>query len=177
MSKTEVEVRAFITKAQYNKLIKFFNKNSQFLKEDNQETIYFSGKEDLRIQRNSFFSKVWLKKGELHDNAREEIEVITRKNSFEDLRDLFLTLGYREEVKWLRKRMEFNWEGITVDIDYTQGYGYIIELEKLTNEQEKEQALNILREKLKKIDVIETPKNVFNQAYSEYKKNWKKLIN
>ena len=58
----EVEVRSFISKEQYEQLLKFFKKNAKLIKEDYQETFYFDSDQDLRIQRNKFFSKIWLKK-------------------------------------------------------------------------------------------------------------------
>ena len=64
----EVEARSFITKEQYEKLLEFFKQNSKLLKEDYQETFYFNCEQDLRIQKNNFYSKVWLKKGKMHDN-------------------------------------------------------------------------------------------------------------
>lgn len=63
MKNIEVEVRSFISKEQYEKLLDFFKKNSDVLKEnDDQETFYFDSGQDLRIQRNNFFSKIWLKR-------------------------------------------------------------------------------------------------------------------
>lgn len=176
MSNIEVEVRAFITQSQYKTLVKFFEKNAKLLKKDNQETIYFDCKEDLRIQKNDYYSKIWMKKGKLHDDSREEVEIVTEKDSFDDLLNLFTTLGYKEEIKWLRKRLEFKWKGITVDIDYTKGYGYIIELEKLTKESDKEKAIQLLRQRLQEIGIEETSKQIFDEAYSSYKKNWRSLI-
>ncbi|GEM_PF-2211807 len=70
----EVEIRSFISKDQYQELITFFHKNGQFKGEDNQETYYFDAEQDLRIQRNHTHSKIWMKKGKLHDEHREEIE-------------------------------------------------------------------------------------------------------
>ena len=55
----EVEIRAFISENQYKKLLLYFKKNSELVTEDNQETIYFDCKEDLRIQRNNNSSKIW----------------------------------------------------------------------------------------------------------------------
>lgn len=60
---TEVEIRSFITKEKYKELIEFFNKEAEFVNEDYQENYYFDTKEDLRIQKNNFFSKLWMKKG------------------------------------------------------------------------------------------------------------------
>ena len=75
MNNIEVEIRSFISKEKYNELIEFFKKNAEFINEDYQETYYFDTKEDLRIQKNNYFSKIWMKKGKMHDEQREEIEI------------------------------------------------------------------------------------------------------
>lgn len=176
MNDIEVEIRSFITKEKYEELLDFFKQNAEFLKEDYQETFYFDCKEDLRIQRNNFFSKIWMKKGKIHDNHREEIEVKFDRKEFENIKKMFLALGYNIEVKWLRKRFRFKWGNITVCLDFTKEYGYIIELEKICSEETKQQELESLRQKLKSLDVKITPKEEFNKKFQYYKENWKFLI-
>jgi len=172
----EVEVRSFITKEKYDELLEFFKKNAEFVKEDYQETYYFDSDADLRIQKNNFFSKIWLKKGKIHDDFREEIEIKFKREDFENLEKLFLDLGFNVEIKWFRKRYHFKWEGIDVMLDYTRGYGYIIELEKISNEEEKADIFKMLKNKLKIIDVNQTPKEEFDKKYKYYKENWRKLV-
>lgn len=172
----EVEVRSFISKEQYKKLLNFFKEHAKLVKEDYQETFYFDCEEDLRIQRNNFYSKVWLKKGKIHDRHREEIEIKFDKNKFEDLEKLFLALGFNIEIKWFRKRIEFNWEGIIVCLDITKGYGHIIELEKMCSEENKEKEFKNLKQKLISLDVKITPQKEFEKKFQYYKKNWRKLV-
>lgn len=145
-------------------------------KEDYQETFYFDCDEDLRIQRNNFFSKIWMKKGQIHDDHREEIEIKFDKDEFENLEKLFLSLGYNIEIKWFRKRFEFKWNDITVCLDFTRGYGYIIELEKMCTEDTKIQEFENLKQKLKSLNVEITPKEEFNKKFLYYKENWKSLV-
>ena len=172
----EVEVRGFITKEKYDELLEFFKKNAKFINEDYQETYYFDSDADLRIQRNKFFSKIWLKKGKIHDDFREEIEIKFKRDDFEKLEKLFLDLGFNVEIKWFRKRYHFKWEKIDAMLDYTKGYGYIIELEKISSEDEKEKILEMLKNKLKIIGVKLTPREEFDRKYKHYKKNWRKLV-
>ncbi len=171
----EVELRSFISKEKYEELITFFTEYGELQKEDEQETHYFDGEQDLRIQKNQNFAKVWLKKGELHDDAREEIEIKTPINDFNKLNQLFQTLGYKTEIKWFRKRHQFSWQGVTVCVDHTKGYGYILELEKMCEEHNKEQSLQELREKLQALKIEETPKEEFKQKFRYYKENWQQL--
>ncbi|MEK6953078.1 MAG: CYTH domain-containing protein [Nanoarchaeota archaeon] len=172
----EVEIRSLISEEQYKNLLIFFKKNSKFIKEDYQETFYFDCKEDLRIQKNNFYSKIWLKKGKIHDDQREEIEIRFDRSEFEKLEKLFLALGLNVEVKWFRKRFEFNWNDILVCLDFTKGYGYIIELEKICSEEEKDKELQNLKEKIALLNIDMTPKEEFNKKFEYYKKNWKKLV-
>jgi predicted adenylyl cyclase CyaB len=176
MKNIEVEVRSFIPKEKYEELIDFFNKNAKFVKEDYQITYYFSGDHDLRIQKNNFFSKIWLKKGRIHDKYREEIEIRCKKEDFEKLYRLFLSLGYEVEIKWFRKRHEFEWKGISVMIDYTKGYGYIIEFEKICSEEEKEETYQLLKQKMLELGIELTSKEVFEKKFEYYKKNWRTLV-
>ena len=78
----EVELRTFLTKEKYAELLEFFNRNGNFMSTEKQETHYLNTSEDLRIQKNDFFAKIWMKKGKLHDEAREEIEVHFQKEDF-----------------------------------------------------------------------------------------------
>ncbi|MCL5018340.1 MAG: CYTH domain-containing protein [Candidatus Pacearchaeota archaeon] len=173
---TEVEIRSFISTEQYVKLLNFFRQNAEFVKEDFQETHYFDSEQDLRIQKNNKGSKIWMKKGQIHDDAREEIEIITDGDCFENLGKLFGSLGYNVEIKWLRERKQFNWNGIKVCLDYTKGYGYIIELEKISAAENKEKIVEELKQKLKELNIPLTSKDEFNSKYNFYKENWRNLI-
>jgi predicted adenylyl cyclase CyaB len=172
---TEIEIRAFVTDEQYKKLADFLTKNAEFVSDDKQETHYLSGDNDLRIQKNNRYAKIWMKKGKIHDDEREEIEIKTGKEDFEELKKLFLELGYITEIKWFRTRKEYKWEDITVCLDDTRGYGKIIELEKITEGDDKEVTLDYLKNKLAELNVPLTPKEEFNRKYAHYKQNWKTL--
>ena len=99
-----------------------------------------------------------------------------KEKSFENLEKLFLALGYNIEIKWFRKRFEFKWENITACLDFTKGYGYIIELEKMCSEETKEKESKLLKKKLKSLNVELTSKDEFNKKFQYYKKNWKSLV-
>lgn len=175
MENIEVELRSFISKEQYERLLEFFRQNAKLVKEDYQETYYFDTEEDLRIQRSRSFSKIWLKKGRIHDDCREEIEVKFDRDEFERLEKLFCSLGFNIQIKWFRQRNQFKWDGIKVCLDYTKGYGYIIELEKLCSGGEKESVLEMLRQKFREMGIEITPREEFERKFRHYKENWKSL--
>jgi predicted adenylyl cyclase CyaB len=174
--KIEVEIRSFITKEQYEKLLEFFRKNAEFVKEDFQETYYFDENSNLRIQRDSKGAKLWHKSGNVHDEFMEEIEIKTAREDFDKLEKFLNKLGHDVKIKWLRERKQFNWDGIKICLDYTEGYGYILELEKMGTEETKNEMLKELREKLNKLNIPLTPKEEFTKKYNHYKDNWRDLI-
>lgn len=171
----EAEIRAFIDDNEFLRLKQFFEANAKLVDEDEQETHYLNSEADLRIQKARKYSKIWLKKGKIHDEAREEIEIKTKRENFEELKKLFNALGYETKVKWLRKRLEFNWQGIKVTLDNTKGYGKIVELEREADEKNREKVLNELKEKMKELGIKLTPKEEFDRKFNEYLNNWKSL--
>jgi len=174
--KIEVELRSFIAEERYKKLMEFFKENAKLVKEDFQETHYFDCDSDLRIQKGNESSKIWMKKGKIHDDAREEIEIKIPKEDFEKAREIFKNIGLNTEIIWLRDRKQFDWEGIKICLDYTKGYGYIIELEKIGTENNKQEIIEELKQKLNELNVPITPREEFERAYNFYKQNWRSLI-
>jgi len=124
MQNIEVEIRSFISEEKYRELLDFLKKEGEFLGEENQKTYYFDTPQDLRIQKNDDYAKIWMKKGKLHDEHREEIEIKFDKSEFGNLEKLFLALGYNIEIKWFRKRFEFKWDNINVCLDFTKCRNY-----------------------------------------------------
>ena len=176
MGDIEVEVRSFISKEQYERLLEFFSKKSGFLKEDDQETIYFDCKQDLRIQRNSQFSKIWMKKGNIHDGCREETEIRFDRDQFDNLKRLFLDLGMKVDVRWLRNRHEFDWDGLKVCLDYTRGYGFIIELETMASEEAKDDEHEKLLNRLRSLGIVPTSRHELDARFQQYRMKWKELV-
>jgi len=172
----EVETQNFISKSQYYSLIKFFKKQGKDLGQDKQITYYFSGKNDLRTQKSNKFAKLWLKSGKTHDIYREEIEIKFDRNDFDKLEELLIKLGYKVEIKWFRTRNRFQWKGTKVTVDFTKAYGYIIELERISDKKNKNKVYQKLLQQLNQLKVELTPKKEFERKYKYYKKNWPKLI-
>lgn len=175
MKNIEVEIRSFITEDKYQELCRFFGEKGTNHIRDVQETWYFKADQDVRIQKNNYHSKIWLKKGAMHDEAREEIELKLNKNDFDEAAKLFDALGYPVKIKWFRERDEYQWGEIKVFLDYTKGYGYIIELESHSDEAGQDEALKVLKSKLKELDVELTPKEEFKQKFEYYEENWEEL--
>lgn len=176
MKNIEVEIRSFVTPEKYKELLDFFEKEGKSLGQDRQETHYFDCKNDVRIQKNDKFSKIWMKLGKIHDEAREEVEVKCEKEDFEKLMKIFESLGHEVAIKWFRERNTFEWEGVVVTLDDTKGYGRIIELEKMSDEKSKDETLKFLKEKMSELGVEVSTREEFEERYRHYKENWKSLI-
>lgn len=171
----EAEIRSFVTKEQFAQLYALFQEHGTFINTDEQETYYFQADHDLRIQRNSSFAKIVLKQGKIHDEAREELEIKVDREQFEQMESLFLALGYPVKIKWFRTRHTFDWGDIKVMLDYTKGYGYIIELEKMCEERDKDAALIELKTKLAELNISLTERVFFDEKFKDYEKNWRQL--
>ena len=171
----EVEVRSFIDNKQYSEILSKLQKNARFIKETDEETIYFSGKKDLRLRRNREEAFLILKEGKIHDDYRKEFEVKFNVSDFNNMKDLLKSLGCKIEIKWFRKRLKFQQDDIKILLDNTKGYGKIIELEKMVNTGKEKNAYQELKNKLKSFNVKITPKEEFNKAFEYYKNNWKNL--
>lgn len=171
----EVEIKSLISKEKYEELLEFFLKNSELIKEDYQETFYFDLDSNLRIQRGNNSAKLWHKSGKVHDEFMEEIEIEVKRNDFENLEKFLNKLGHSVKIKWFRKRKQFNWLGIIVSLDHTKNYAYIIELEIMSSEENKEKNLELLKEKFKELKIEITSKEKFKNEYENYAKNWREL--
>lgn len=171
----EVEFRSFISKEQYVRLLEFFKREGKLISEDEQESWYFEAPVDVRIQRSTTGAKIWAKRGVVHDEAREEVEIPIQPKEFDRVAQLFSWLNYPISIKWFRHRFTFNWNEITVTIDSTKGYGDIIELEKMSDEQNVEKTKNLLTEAFKQLNVPITPREEFEKKYADYKERWQDL--
>ena len=172
----EVEVRSFIDDKQYSEILSKLRKGARFIKEIDEETVYFSGNKDLRLRRNEKEALLILKEGRIHDDHRKEFEVKFDVSDFENMENLLKSLGYEIEIRWRRYRLEFKQGDLKILLDNTKGYGKIIELEKMVQAGEEKETHKKLKDKLKCFNIEITSKKEFNKAFEYYKKNWRGLI-
>lgn len=171
----ECEIRSFVDDKKFAELYDFFVANAQYVGEEEQETRYFDCVQDLRIQKGRTHAKVWLKKGEMHAEGREEIELRVPREEFVTLERLFDALGYGVKIVWFRRRLTFLWSGIGVSLDDTKGYGRIVELEMLVAPEDEEMTVALLKEKMSQLGVVPTAKEEFDARFRHYEKHWREL--
>ena len=173
----EVEIRSFITEKQYSNLLSKFSREGTVLESDTQETVYFKGEQDFRIQRGERSAKFVLKGGKIHDEAREEIEVTVQPSDFPTLKRMVSLLGYEPDIIWHRNRTQFEWQGISVSLDITRGYGRILELERIVETPtEATRAQAELEHVLAEIGIPRTPRSEFEKAFQNYQTHWRELM-
>lgn len=177
MKNIEIEARSFITKSEYKKLVKKFGKEAKFLDSIKEETVYFKTyKGDLRLRRDQKQAYIILKGGKIHDDFREEIEIKCDKSDFKKIEKLFQRLGFREQIRWFRKRRIYQWGDTKLFLDNTKGYGFIIELEKIGSLKNKAKIHQELENKLKSLGIKITSKKVFEEKFKYYKRNWRQIL-
>lgn len=169
----EVELRSFITDAEYEQLEAHFHACAEFLGEEDQVTYHLDAPGDLRIQQSTSRAKVWFKTGTMHAEDREEIEIKIEREEFEKLKLLFERAGHTVTSAWFRKRKTFRWDDINVMLDDTRGYGRILELECLVAPEEVEATKERLRKKFDDLAIVITPKEEFDRAYADYRQHWR----
>jgi len=104
MKNIEVEVRALISKDDFLRLKKFFDKKAKFLNHHKDETVYFDsdGGSRLRLEKNrSYFIH---KSGRIHDRHREELEIELKKSDFFPAQKFMEFLGKPVVVRYIRER-------------------------------------------------------------------------
>ncbi len=171
----ENEVRSLIDEARHNELLHFFQKEGEIVKEDEQLTFYFNAEQELRIQINDFFAMAQIKSGNMHDEQRKKTTIKTERENFPYLFALFDGLGYEVESRWNRVRHEFRWEGMKVTLNDTQGYGYLIDIEFMTQIKNK-RTVERLKRKLQKIGIRPSTKQELNERYQWYIKEGQTVV-
>ncbi len=166
----EVEQRGIVTEEIYNKLISMFKKE---IKTTKQITYYFSGEKDFRLMMTKDYNQLWLKEGKMHDDAREEIVVKIDPSYKDSILNMLKALSYSVKIKWYRVRNEVKYKGYDLTIDYTVGYGYVVEIEKIIK---KDSMINDTKEELIKVlgelGITPSNKEELNKVYEYYKENY-----
>lgn len=169
----EVELRSFITTDQYTRLLEYFLKQGDLLDHTRQVTYYLDHDVDTRIQISTNNGKVWQKLGKMHDSARIEHEVLMTKADAKIMLTIFRNLGFEYKVAWYRERRTFKINSVDVALDDTVGYGKIVELEILCDENQVESSNLALASMMRSLGIEPTDKRIFDEAFVDYLKNWR----
>lgn len=107
-------------------------------------------------------------------SIRKEYE-IKLDLTVEDLDKLLLDNGLNYSSKWSRERDIYTKDNYTATIDLNAGYGYLLELETLTNDLDSANSYKeILLNELSKLRLKELNNKLLNIMFSYYENNWSK---
>lgn len=170
----QVELRAFLKPDEYKNLIEKYN---NILHTEKQINYFYNSKKDFRFIKTKRYCELCIKQGDMHDSIKNEKVVKIDTEYMENLSDILYSLGYIPEVKWFRTRSSAKLDfGFDMCLDYTVGYGYIIEISKdIEDENNVDLAKIELGNFLESLDIDLTPKEVFDEKYQEYTSNWIEL--
>jgi adenylate cyclase class IV len=169
----EVEVRAFTTKEQYDELLVKLAGSFELVEHTRQITKYLDTLVDTRIQVSTHGGRVWQKLGQMHDAAREELEVLMSKQDARRMLQIFENIGMKVKVTWFRERRSFLDGPYRISVDETIGYGRIIEVESQCEPSDVTQRRQDVLRKLHALGFEPTDRKCFDSAYSEYLQTWR----
>jgi len=177
--KKEVEKRVFLTDEQYKSLLIKFNMKSK--QPERQITSYYSAKDkyskdiDLRLMQTVDYTKVWMKRGKMHDYHRDEFDEfkIVPEYTLKAI-EIFDCL-YDFKTKWFRERIEIKKQPYIICIDRSINYNAIFEVEISDEKIEKEEGEKLLNIYLQELGLEETPQEIQNKIYNNYVSNWSRL--
>jgi len=109
----EIEFKFLLNENERKSLINFLEtNNAEKVREEEQDNFYYvaPGNLDLRIRRTDNESILILKKGWMHDEDREEVEVECKREDYAKLDEILRALGYKYDTKWYRKRTEYKYQ-------------------------------------------------------------------
>lgn len=171
----EVELRVILNQTQYENVFVYLKNNSCFLNNEKQITYYFDTPVDTRIQITNDYSRFWQKKGKMHDEIRQEYEIMLQKKDAKTVINIFENLGFSIKVAWYRERSSFKYNDINIALDNTIGYGQILEVEIIDDGLNFELAKEKLLKFLNQLNFEPTPKSIFNEMFNDYLNNWKMI--
>lgn len=169
-----VELRSFIKPDKYKELIEKYN---NILHTEKQINYFLNSKEDIRFMKTKRYSEICIKHGNMHDDIKKEKSVKIDSKYNDDMAYILNDLGFIPQIKWYRTRSKANLDvGIGLCLDYTVGYGYIIEVTKNIEDISKSDLTKIeLGNFLESLDIDITSKEEFDKKYNEYVLNWEKF--
>jgi predicted adenylyl cyclase CyaB len=166
----EIEVRAKLEKDEYEELLERLKKELPDFKVETHLTFHsVKDEKDIRIRLfNDDYYMLTLKEGTMSDNVREEIEFRFDKSEINSVIDFLKSFGFDDFVKWEKPaRHKFKKNGISIDLDDISGFGYFVEFEKVTDEDETV-VIEELREMLNSYNLEEIPLETYLHEVEEY---------
>jgi predicted adenylyl cyclase CyaB len=114
-------------------------------------------------------------KNKHHGNIRYEYEKELKNITLKQLDKIIINSGFKYQSKWSRERKEYTYLNINVCVDKNAGYGYLVEFEKVAEDEK--QAGEVRKEilkKMKNLGVKELSDKRLSRMFAFYSANWEK---
>ncbi|PIR56932.1 MAG: hypothetical protein COU72_03610, partial [Parcubacteria group bacterium CG10_big_fil_rev_8_21_14_0_10_41_35] len=119
----EIELRGLLSKDQFNQLSDTFSHEAEFAQNKNRVLIDYSTflegqgikerQKDIRLRSTNGQPEIIVKLGSWGGSEqREELSVLTHKDSFDTLVKIFNALGYNKGVLCVRNSAVYNYDGV-----------------------------------------------------------------
>ncbi len=136
----EIELRGRMTDKKFKEIRDFLDKNGKFKAEKNRVFYDYStfipgeglrGRtKDFRVRETNGQTEVILKLGNWQgSDRREELSVMTAKNSTETLLKIFGEMGFTKAIKGIRHTLAYDYKDIEIALVEVPGHSYYFEAE------------------------------------------------
>lgn len=107
-----------------------------------------------------------------HSHQRMEFEAEIGL-TIDELDDLVLSSGWRLEAKWQAKRKIYKALGLTIDLMFSPGYGYVVEFEKVVlNESDRTAAHDQVMAVMESLGIQELANDRLERMFAYYNDHW-----
>lgn len=107
-----------------------------------------------------------------HSHQRMDFEAEIRL-TIDELDDLVLSSGWRLEAKWQAKRKIYKALGLTIDLMFSPGYGYVVEFEKVVlNESDRTAAHDQVMAVMESLGIQELANDRLERMFAYYNDHW-----
>lgn len=108
----------------------------------------------------------------VHSHHRMEFEAPVTL-SINELDELILNSGWQLEAKWQADRKIYDTLGLTLDLYFTPGYGYMAEFERVVSDNNDRQAAHQqLVDVMESLGVQELPNDRLERMFAYYNQHW-----
>lgn len=144
----EIEKRGFLTKKKYYELIKFFDKNGQFLGNDDKDVVYYIFNNKLlkavhNISKKN--AKISLKMNKIGNGSIfPETEVVFYEKDYPKIKFILDKISNPDKImKGIQKRKNYKYKDCEFAVKWSRKWGYHFEVEKVV--KNKKMVAGILR--------------------------------
>lgn len=141
---TEVEVRGSLSRGEFSRIKKFFAKHAKYKSKKERVLIDYSTfikgqelrerRQDIRLRTTNGVPEIIIKLGSWGGNEnREEISVLARENSFDDLVRIFGILGLQKGTLCVRNSTVYDFKGVEFALVEVPNHSYYFEAEVMCN--------------------------------------------